>query len=74
MCKGWKGVGAAYNVLIDRRSSDVVRVKIKSFNLWFNFVYAAALVYELTLILIKINSLHQNLRYRNISLFFIGNY
>lgn len=49
-CKGWKGVGAAYNVLIDRRSSDVVRVKIKSFNLWFNFVYAAALVYELILI------------------------
>ena len=42
-------MGAAYNVLIDRRSSDVVRVKIKSFNLWFNFVYAA-LVYEHILI------------------------
>ena len=48
--KGGRVWGAAYNVLIDRRSSDVVRVKIKSFNLWFNFVYAAALVYELILI------------------------
>ena len=49
-CKGWGGMVAAYNVLIDRRRSDVVRVKIKSFNLGFNFVYAAALVYELILI------------------------
>ena len=41
---------AAYKVPINGRSSDVVRVKIKSFNLWFNFVYVDALVYELILI------------------------
>lgn len=64
-------MAAAYKVPINGIGSNVVRVKIKSFNLWFNFVYAAALVYELTLILIKINSLHQNLRYRNISLFLL---
>lgn len=41
---------AAYKVPINGIGSNVVRVKIKSFNLWFNFVYAAALVYELILI------------------------